>query len=130
MLLRCIYAIIVTILLIGAAGTPQKAIAQSPDAQRAEIHVDQQLAMANVALEPLGPGDLVFVSVSDCPELTRSYRVSADGDLKLALLHAPIHAQGRNRPISNRRSRRRLSRITFLSIRPCLFPYWNTAASR
>jgi polysaccharide export outer membrane protein len=56
--------------------------------------VDQQLAMANVAFEPLGPGDLVYVSVADCPELTRSYRVSAEGDLKLALIRNPIHALG------------------------------------
>jgi polysaccharide export outer membrane protein len=68
--------------------------AQSLDQPRSEPHVDEQLAMANVALEPLGPGDLVYISVSDCPELTRSYRVSADGDLKLALLRNPIHALG------------------------------------
>lgn len=61
---------------------------------RQEAHVDQQLALANVAYEPLGAGDLVYISVTDCPEVTRSYRVSADGDLKLALLRDPIHALG------------------------------------
>src|SRR5579859_2952122 len=55
---------------------------------------DPQLALANVAYEPLGSGDLVYVSVADCPEANRSYRVSANGDLKLALLSQPIHAEG------------------------------------
>lgn len=70
------------------------AAAQSSAAPQADSHVNPELAMANVAFEPLGPGDLVFVSVADCPELTRSYRVSADGDLKLALIHDPVHATG------------------------------------
>jgi polysaccharide export outer membrane protein len=84
------YYLLLLLLVITALAVP----AQSTDPARPEVHVDQQLAMANVALEPLGPGDLVYVSVSDCPELTRSYRVSADGDLKLALLRNPIRALG------------------------------------
>ena len=67
--------------------------AQSP-APREDGHVDQNLALANVAYEPLGSGDLVYVSVTDCPEITRSYRVSSNGELKLALLHTPVHALG------------------------------------
>ena len=53
-----------------------------------------QLSMANVAYEPLGSGDLVYVTVANCPEVTRSYRISADGNLTLALIRHPLRAAG------------------------------------
>lgn len=83
-----------TVCLITSFGSVPTLFGQSVDPPRPEPQVNQQLALANVSFEPLGPGDLVFVSVTDCPELTRSYRVSADGDLKLALLRSPVHAIG------------------------------------
>lgn len=46
--------------------------------------------------QKLGPGDQVSVSVSDCPDLTRNFRVSADGTLPLPLLHERIQAAGRD----------------------------------
>lgn len=94
MFIRSILTFTLMLLFMGAVERSQSAFAQAPDTTRSEAHIDQQLAIANVALEPLGPGDLVYVAVSDCPELTRSYRVSADGDLKLALLKSPIRALG------------------------------------
>lgn len=45
--------------------------------------------------QKLGPGDLVSMSVSDCPDLTRSFRVNAAGYLKLPLLKEPIVATGK-----------------------------------
>lgn len=80
--------------VLAVTGAARQAAAQSPAPAREEVRIDQQLALANVAFEPLGAGDLVYVAVTDCPEVTRSYRISADGDLKLALLKAPIHALG------------------------------------
>jgi polysaccharide export outer membrane protein len=94
MSIRSYRVFLLILVLTLTLGTARTLPAQSIDPPRSEPHVDQQLAMANVALEPLGPGDLVYVSVSDCPELTRSYRVSADGDLKLALLRNSIRALG------------------------------------
>lgn len=91
MSIRFASAFLPSLLLISTAGA---LLAQSPEASRAVPQVDQQLALANVAYEPVGPGDLVFVSVADCPEITRSYRVSSDGSLKLPLLRDPIHAAG------------------------------------
>lgn len=93
---RSFYALIpIPLFAIAASSFFSMALAQSTDTTtRPEPQVNQELALANVAFEPLGPGDLVFVNVTDCPELTRSYRVSADGDLKLALLHKPIRAVG------------------------------------
>jgi len=45
--------------------------------------------------QKLGPGDLVSFSVSDCPDLTRNFRVNAAGYLKLPLLKEPIAAAGK-----------------------------------
>jgi polysaccharide biosynthesis/export protein len=69
-------------------------ITSTASAQTSAPAADVQLAMANVAYEPFGPGDLVYVSVADCPEATRSYRISPEGDLKLALLREPLRAAG------------------------------------
>lgn len=49
---------------------------------------------SNLSFEPVGPGDLIYLSVSDAPELTRSYRVSAGGKLILPLLQRPIEVAG------------------------------------
>ena len=68
--------------------------AQTTPLSQPSVKTDSELAMANVAFEPLGPGDLVYVTVADCPEATRSYRITADGDLKLALVRNPVHAAG------------------------------------
>jgi len=89
------YRVFLSLLVITlTTGTARALRGQSIETPRSEPHVDQQLAIANVALEPLGPGDLVYLSVADCPELTRSYRISTDGDLKLPLLRNAIHAGG------------------------------------
>jgi polysaccharide export outer membrane protein len=45
--------------------------------------------------QKLGPGDLVSISVSDCPDLTKNFRVNASGFLKLPLLKEPILAAGK-----------------------------------
>jgi len=45
--------------------------------------------------QKIGPGDLISVAVSDCPELTRNFRVSSDGSLPLPLLKERIMAAGK-----------------------------------
>lgn len=40
----------------------------------------------------IGPNDLISVQVSDCPELSRSFRVSSDGTLALPLLEHRVTA--------------------------------------
>lgn len=42
----------------------------------------------------IGPNDLISIQVSDCPELSRSFRVSSDGTLALPLLEHRIRAAG------------------------------------
>lgn len=42
----------------------------------------------------IGPNDLISIQVSDCPELSRAFRVSSDGTLALPLLEHRIAAAG------------------------------------
>ncbi len=49
----------------------------------------------NLPAQPVGPNDLVSVSVEDCPELTRNFRVAANGTLALPLLKKRIQASGK-----------------------------------
>jgi polysaccharide export outer membrane protein len=44
--------------------------------------------------QSIGPNDLISIQVSDCPELSRSFRVSPDGKLALPLLKNRIAAAG------------------------------------
>lgn len=48
----------------------------------------------NLGQEPVGVGDLVYLSVAEAPELSRSYRVSTEGKLDLPLLHEDIMVAG------------------------------------
>ena len=41
-------------------------------------------AYSNLPTEPVGPDDLLALSVYDSPELTRTVRVDADGNIRLA----------------------------------------------
>lgn len=45
--------------------------------------------------QTLGPDDLLEISVSYCPELNRTFRIGADGTLRLPLLSSPLQAAGR-----------------------------------
>lgn len=49
---------------------------------------------ANLPVQPLGPNDLLVVTVYDSPELSRSIRVSADGEFRFPMLKKPIRAAG------------------------------------
>ena len=45
--------------------------------------------------QKIGPGDLLSIAVADCPDLTRNFRVSSDGQLALPLLQEKIRAAGK-----------------------------------
>ena len=49
----------------------------------------------NLPAQKVGPNDLLSVSVQDCPELTRNFRVSADGTLALPLLKKRLQVAGK-----------------------------------
>ena len=51
--------------------------------------------LPNLPSQPLGPNDLLNVAVYKCPELTKTFRVSSDGAIRLALLKSPIPVVGK-----------------------------------
>jgi polysaccharide export outer membrane protein len=48
----------------------------------------------NLPVERIGPNDLIGVTVYDSPELTRTYRVDSDGEIRLPMLAQHIKAAG------------------------------------
>jgi polysaccharide export outer membrane protein len=52
----------------------------------------------NLPAQKVGPNDLLSISVADCPELTRNFRVAADGTLLLPLLANRINVAGKYPP--------------------------------
>jgi protein involved in polysaccharide export with SLBB domain len=48
----------------------------------------------NLPSQPIGVSDLILLTVSDSPELSRSFRVDVQGNLNLPLLKPPIAARG------------------------------------
>lgn len=53
-----------------------------------------ETAGSNLPIQPIGPNDLIAVSVYDGPEFTRTVRVGADGFVRLPMLKERIRAQG------------------------------------
>jgi polysaccharide export outer membrane protein len=51
-------------------------------------------AYSNLPTQPVGPDDLLALSVYDSPELTRTVRVDADGNIRLPMLKDPIQVRG------------------------------------
>ena len=49
---------------------------------------------SNLPTQPVGPDDLLALSVYDSPELTRTVRVDAGGNIRLPMLKDPIQVQG------------------------------------
>jgi len=48
----------------------------------------------NLPSQKIGLNDLVAISVYDAPELSRTYRVGADGFIRLPMLRQPVKAEG------------------------------------
>jgi polysaccharide biosynthesis/export protein len=49
---------------------------------------------SNLPTQPVGPDDLLALSVYDSPELTRTVRVDANGNIRLPMLKDPIQVKG------------------------------------
>ncbi len=52
----------------------------------------------NLPSQQVGPDDLLTVSVADCPELSRNFRVAADGTVPLPLLKERLKVAGKYPP--------------------------------
>lgn len=50
---------------------------------------------ATLPAQKVGPDDLLWISVADCPELTRNFRVSSNGTLNLPLLKQRLNVAGK-----------------------------------
>ncbi|HWA96681.1 MAG TPA: polysaccharide biosynthesis/export family protein [Terracidiphilus sp.] len=48
----------------------------------------------NLPIEQIGPNDLIALSVYDSPELSRTFRISSDGTLRLPMLPKHLQASG------------------------------------
>src|SRR5271163_2298262 len=66
-------------------------IQQQGIANRSEASASES---ANLPVEKLGPDDLLGISVYDSPELSRTVRVDADGNIRLPMLKDPIQVRG------------------------------------
>lgn len=51
-------------------------------------------AYANLPSQPIGPNDLLALSVYDSPELSRTVRVDPSGSIRLPMLRQPIKVEG------------------------------------
>ncbi len=77
----------------GAAASAQNAAAiasSTPDGGVA----DRGVWSANLADEPVGPSDLLYITVSGSSEFTRSYRISPDGSITLPLSSSALKVAG------------------------------------
>lgn len=72
----------------------QAQIAGSNGVQTQEPVEAGQVWSGNLGFEPVGPGDLIYISVTGAPELSRSSRVTEDGKLMLPLLRYGVMADG------------------------------------
>lgn len=55
---------------------------------------DPGMSATNLPSQPLGPNDLISLTVYDSPELSRTVRVSPQGDIRLPMVKAPLRAEG------------------------------------
>ncbi len=78
----------VTAVIVRAQVTAPSSVAAAPEFS------DGAQAASNLGFEPVGPGDLIAISVSGSPELSRTLRVTADGKLMLPLLHTGVIVNG------------------------------------
>jgi polysaccharide export outer membrane protein len=80
----------VSVCLLALAGNlyaqqSERAVSSSPNLD---------YAYSNLPTQPVGPDDLLALSVYDSPELTRTVRVDADGNIRLPMLKDPVQVRG------------------------------------
>jgi polysaccharide biosynthesis/export protein len=90
MLTRRASTIAATLLLLGTAGYGQRTSQPQPGSPLPLTSDNGK----NLPLQPLGPSDLIRLSVYDSPELSRSFRVDQHGELELPMLNQPVKVNG------------------------------------
>jgi polysaccharide biosynthesis/export protein len=82
-----------SILSLASLGAAAQSEPNQPG-QSSDSTQSSQVWTANLGDEPVGAGDLIYVTVTGSPEFTRSYRVSNDGDISIPLVPKPISVIG------------------------------------
>jgi polysaccharide export outer membrane protein len=83
-------AIILLAIAAAGSGTAQ----QQPDQNHADTVAAAPGSGFKTAVQKLGKGDVINVSVYEAPELTRNVAVDADGNIRLPFVRQHIHAVG------------------------------------
>lgn len=78
-----------TVLILIAA-----AISSVLAAQERPAPPPEQPVTSNLQVQKIGPNDLISLYVYDCPELSRTYRIPATGQLRLPMLKQMLRADG------------------------------------
>lgn len=92
---RNLFAVsILCLVSLGAGAQVGPNSARQPDANQPDTQQAPQGVTANLGDEPVGAGDLVYVTVTGSPEFTRSYRVSNQDTISLPLVPEPISVKG------------------------------------
>ena len=81
------------ILSLAALGAAAQSEPNQP-APPSDSTQSSQVWTTNLGDEPVGAGDLVYITVTGSPEFTRSYRVSKDGEITIPLVSKPISVIG------------------------------------
>ncbi len=87
----------ILVLLFAAFGLPSLFCITLAGAQQVNRSVPEDEAnrtYANLPSQPIGPNDLLALSVYDSPELSRTVRVDPGGSIRLPMLREPIKVEG------------------------------------
>jgi polysaccharide biosynthesis/export protein len=87
--MKCLFSVVLA--LAGTSAFAVEPIQQQGTAPRPEAYPSEP---ANLPVEKLGPDDLLGISVYDSPELSRTVRVDADGNIRLPMMRQRIQAAG------------------------------------
>ena len=87
-------AIVIVIICLVSLYVRAQAVSPATSVQQPDVPEGTQLWSGNLGNEPVGPGDLVYISVTGSPELSRSYRVADDGSLSLPMLKESVPVRG------------------------------------
>jgi polysaccharide biosynthesis/export protein len=98
--MKLLYRSLVGILLFafGIAAQTDLPSAGAPSAPRVTPGVQSDNPLTNLPWLAVGPCDLLGVTVMDCPELSRAFRVAEDGSITLPLLQNKLHVAGLKPP--------------------------------
>lgn len=87
--MKCLFPVVLALAsacALAAQPIQQQGIASQPEAPNS--------GASNLPVEKLGPDDLLGISVYDSPELSRTVRVDADGNIRLPMMRQRIPAAG------------------------------------